>query len=59
MRIEAEGAKLRALYINAHSKPGAAPVKAIDLMAHGANGDGDGFATLDDVLAEMGVKKGK
>ena len=59
MRIEAENAKLRALYINAHTKPGTPDVKSKDLMAHGADPSGGGFATLDEVLAEMGAKKGK
>jgi hypothetical protein len=57
MRMEVEGARLRALVMNALTKPGAAPIKAVDLMAHH---DAPSVASLGDVLSELGVKvKGK
>jgi hypothetical protein len=57
MRMEVEGARLRALIMNALSKQGAPPVKAVDLMAHH---DVPSVASLGDVLSELGVKvKGK
>lgn len=57
--MEAEHARLRALIMNVMRKPGSAPIKAMDLMTHASQASGDGIATLDEVLAELGVKKGK
>jgi hypothetical protein len=52
MRMEVEGAKLRALILNALSKQGSPPVKAVDLMPHAQGG----VASLGDVMSELGVK---